>query len=179
MELRTFILVAFISISVAYISLKFFFVFPAWKNFHIQKSKASLAKCLKLLNSDALPNGRISNGDYLHDRFYKMIFDVLMSDEHKITIYTIKNFKHSKNEEERRKEFRAEIERLDKETRVIIDNAIFSLGKIVFLQNLLVFPMLIFKGNIERKKYKEKFVRSRVMRSAEYLTVREGDDCLA
>ncbi len=168
-----------VSITIFYLTLSITVVFPAWKKYKIQKAKAAFAKCFRTLNEGPLPSGKICDGHYLHDSFYRLLLKSLVSDE--MIVKSVSNAQHGDEEEQRRLAFRREVDNLNTETRAVVNNAIVSIGWVVFFQNMLMFPLLVFKNTQERIKYKQR-INNEMMRSGEYMAVSQSqllDDCHA
>lgn len=162
-----------ICIALAYLSVKLFIVFPAWKRYRIQKAKTTLSKCINRLNSDTLPHAKIMNGHYLHDKFYKLIFSIYTYGSPKIV--TTSGLRHDEKTEINRKSFRSEIEKLDHETKGIIDDSMQAISQILLFNNPVNFPLLIIKSTRELAR----FNRENMVRNAEYLTVSEQIDVIS
>jgi hypothetical protein len=162
------------SIITTYCLLQLLVVLPAWRDYKAQKARASLAKCFRVLNDGPFQTGTIANGHYLHDHFYRVIYRILMNDELKIS--TTGNVTHTEHEEIKRKEFRKEIEALDQETKVTVNEAVLSMGTLVFLQNLIQFPTLLFKCVRAKELYDKQARDERLMRSGEYIAITSTDE---
>ena len=167
------IVFAFSCCFIAYLLTKIFIVFPAWKRYKMQKEKTILSKCINKLNSDILPTAKIKNGNYLHDRFYRLVFDIYTKGSPKISpLYVVKR---DEEIEKNSKKFRAEIEALDATTKSIIHESMIAVNKILFLNNPVRYPIMILKITRESvRSNKEKLM----VRNAEYLTVAEGEDAI-
>lgn len=179
MKVETFLFVAVISSSVAFLWQYMFHVFPAQRSAKIAECLSVLAKCVTKINRDALLNSRIQNGHYLHDKLYKSLFCVLT---HKINLKfsMLHHVKYDEETEKERRKFRKEIDSLDKDTREIINNAIFSMAKILLIRNPLIFILLCTKAQQEQRDFKSKKIKytlkNRMMTSVEYMTIKARDD---
>jgi len=160
-------------LAIAYLLVKVTIVLPAWKQYRIQRAKTTLSKCINRLNSDTLPQAKIRNGHYLHDKFYKLIFAVYTSGSPKIVSTT--GIKHDEKTERNRRAFRSEIEKLDNETKAIIDDSMLAISQILFFNNPLSFPLLFIKSTREMSR----FNRANMVRNAEYLTVSDKKDVIS
>jgi hypothetical protein len=179
MNIGTFFIVAVTSSFVAFIWQYIFNVFPAQRSALIAECLAVLAKCVTKINREALLNSRIRNGHYLHDRLYKSLFCVLT---HKVNlkINMLGHVKYDDETEKERRKFRKEIDSLDEETRKLINNAIFSMAKILLVRNPLVFILLCAKSQKVQRDFKSKnlkcTIRNRMITSVEYMTIKANKD---
>lgn len=152
-----------------------FRLYPAWKKAKQEEAMVNLTHCLVQLDAGAMLNGYISSGQYLHDRFYKFLLCLL--DEKKImSMRILKDIKATSQAEEGRIAFRKEVEALDKETRDIVKQAIFSVSKILFFQNPYIYLRILHKTTKTHFKARQPIelkqkLRSSMMQSAEYLSV--------
>jgi hypothetical protein len=152
-----------------------FRLYPAWKKAKQEEAMVSLTQCLVQLDAGAMLNGHISSGHYLHDKFYKFLLCLL--DERKImSIHLLKAIKPTPQTEEGHIAFRKEIEELDKETKALVKQAIFSVSKILLFQNPYIYLRILLKTTKTHSENKQPFVlkqklRSGMMQPAEYLSV--------
>ena len=167
MTFVSFIVIALSSTVFAWLLLSLFVVFPAYKSFQQQAAKTSLARCLRKLNEDALKNGKIQHGDYLHDSIYKAVFTGLVVDKRLISV---KNWgtAYTRKDELRLRRFQREMQNLDEETVKIFDQATFSLAKLVWLNNLVRFPL---KAALHRKEREEYLIKT-----GQYIVVSEQQE---
>jgi len=174
--LSTDLCIIVLSIAAAYVFLQLFVVFPSWRKLKAQQARASLAKCFRVLNDGPFQSGAITNGHYLHDRFNRIIFCVLMVDD--LKILSNRKVTHTKAEEDKRKKFREEIEALDPEIQKVVDKAVWAMGSLIFLQNMIDFPSYVAKSIHAKQLYDRKYRDEQMMRSGEYLTVTSSADAL-
>jgi hypothetical protein len=149
--------------------LQLFVVFPAWRGYKIQKARTSLAKCFHVLNAGPFQTGIIANGDYLHDNFHTVVYKTLMNDE--LKILSTERIVHTEAQEIKRLKFRNEIDALDDDLKETVNNAVFAMGTLIFLQNLIQFPTLFFKCALAKELYDKQAREERMMRSGEYAVV--------
>lgn len=171
----THLLVIFFSITITYVFLQLCVVFPAWRGCKIQKARTSLAKCFHTLNDGPFHTGAITNGQYLHDGFYSVLYKTLMSDDLKL-LSPIKVV-HTEAQEIKRRQFRDEIEALDDDIKITVNNAVFAMGTLIFLQNMIQAPLLFFKCNRAKELYDIQAREERMMRSGEYAVVVDRHEC--
>ncbi len=174
--LSTDLCIIVLSIATAYVFLQLFVVFPSWRKLKAQQARASLAKCFRVLNDGPFQSGTITNGHYLHDRFYTTLYGVLMTDN--LKILSTRKVPHTQAEEEKRKMFRKEIEALDPEMQAIVNRAVWAMGSLIFLQNMINFPSYVAKSIHAKQLYDRKYRDEQMMRSGEYLTVTSSADTL-
>jgi hypothetical protein len=179
MNFATFLIIAVTTSAVAFIWQILFHVYPAYKRAKIAESQSILAKCVVLLNRDALLNAKICTGHYLHDKFYKLLFCVL-TDKTKLSFNMLRHVKYDDKVLEERNKFRSEIDALDDATKQTIENATFSVAKVLILRNPLIFIMLLLRLNKVKRDFHEKKAKAVLRRSmiisTEYITVSSRDD---
>ena len=182
MEPKSFLIVAISSTLIAFLYQLIHHVYPAYRRVKIAESLSILAKCVKKLDKDALPNAVIKNGDYLHDKFYKLIFCVLT---HKANLNqsVLDNIKINKNSEKERLKFLSEIESLDDEMKEIINQSKFAIAKILFFRNPVLFTRTCMKTMKKKRAYHmsntKEYVKSSMVISTEYMTVKARDEDFA
>jgi len=177
MSISTFIVFACLCTIAAYLFVKLAIVYPAWKRHKVQDAATVLSKCLKHLNSDALPSAKIKNGHYLHDKFYNLLYFIYTNDNP--IIKSTANIIHTEKIEQERKKFRNEINNLDPETRAIIDESLAAIAQILWLHNPLKFIICIVKSTTARGNFEKGALKKQMVRDGEYLTVRELDDVIS
>lgn len=154
-----------------------FNVYPAWRRVKIARALAVLARCLTKLNQDAFLNGRIHHEHDLHDQYYKFLFNVL-TQKINLRFKMLKNIKHDKKAEQEISLFRAEIEKLDKETRELISSASFAVGKILMFRSPLILFLAYRKIKRERYSYlmRERCrMEAALTSTAEFITMNARD----
>jgi hypothetical protein len=171
MSTIAFIVFAAISTAIAYALIQFCIVFPAWKRHRIQQATTSLSRCLNALNADALPNAKIRNGHYLHDRFYRLLFSVFRCDAP--IIKSTAKMTYDKKVETDMKRFRDEIDNLDDDTKAIIDEALSAITLLVFLHNPIKFFVCVVKSIMRQNAFKNQSLKKKMVRGGEYLTVND------
>ena len=138
MNIIIFMIVAILSTLGAILFEYFFTVAPSKKDMLIERYSVRLAQCLNALDKDAMLHGKISNGDYLHDRFYKSLFFMLCRNDILNTKILFKAFTRSfhtdEQKEKDRKKLRAEVEALDAETKEIVEKAIIAVCNLLLLR---------------------------------------------
>lgn len=179
MNFSIFIIVATLSIFIAFLWQLFLHIYPAFKRVKIAESLAVLAKCVTKLNQKALLNAKICNGHYLHDKLYKLLFCVL-THKANLKFRMLSHVKYTQEFEEERKKFRSEIESLDEETKQIIDDAIFSVAKILILRDPLIFLLICLKVRQGvcgfHLRQPKQIIRRKMIISTEHLTITAKDD---
>lgn len=185
MDTGILLIVAIISSAIAFLWQFFYHIFPAYKSVRIEESLATLAKCLTQLDKDALPNAKIFNGHYLHDKLYKMLFYVL-TNKANLNFSMLRHIKYNKASEDEMRKFKTELDSLDETTKEIVDNAIFAVAKIFMLHNPCVLILSFFIIQQKKRDYikqlkqqPKQFLRKKMILSTEYITVNARDeDCL-
>lgn len=180
MNLESFLYVAFATVAITIMWQFIFHVLPAYKSAKIAESLAVLAKCVKKLNQTALLNAHVTNGHYLHDRFYKLIFCILT---HKVNLKfsMLDHVKYDEESELERNKFKSEIESLDGDIKTLIEDATFAVAKILILRNPLIFLLICLKLQMKQVDYHrnnaQNTLRDKMITSAELITVkaREND----
>ncbi|MBM9519246.1 hypothetical protein JWG39_05350 [Desulforhopalus vacuolatus] len=167
MTFLSFVLVALVSTTIAFVCLELFVVWPAAKSYYQQATKTSLSRCLRFLNEKALKNGKIKDGEYLHDIFYKTVLRTLVADKSTIKVKGW-SVKHTRKDELRFKKFQREINNLDEDTRKVVNRASCSIAKIVWLNNMVGLPLLIIKSEQKREEY--------LIRSGQYMAMSEKNE---
>lgn len=176
MNLTTLVFVIFFSISLAFTGEVLFTIIPAWRRMKIEQSSLDLTKCLSRINGDALLTAKISDGQYLHDVFYKSVLMTLCK-KPRLKFKTLRLITYNEEDERARIKFRAEIDSLDKKTREIVNNAMYASGRIIFLCNpflLILFSIKMIQAHNDFKtksKKPKRFLQDRVIRSTEYYTI--------
>ena len=175
MSFIEFILIAVISSVFAYTFLFIRYQMPAWKRSRIAASLAILANCLAKLDKDHLLNGKIRNGDYLHDKFYKHIFEVL---RYKINLHPsmLDRLEYNEEMEEESRRLNREMDLLDNEAKAYIQTAMLHLGWILFLRN----PVITIRAYLRVHKIKQDYtniknkniLKNKVTLTAKYITLR-------
>lgn len=173
MELYIFMWVAIVSSCLAFVGLILFTLFPAWKRAKIAEALVVLARCCKKLDQNALINGRIQQGQYLHDNFYKLIYSILL---YKINLKTSLLVKKIDDHDlECAKIFRREIDSLDKETRDTVNQAMVNILIILFLRSPVVSTMLfisVLNSKTNQINKPHGLFKKLIAASAEVLTVK-------
>lgn len=178
MNLEIFLIVATSTTIIALVWQLVFHVYPAYKSAKIAESLSVLAECVKTFDQDMLLNARVSNGHYLHDRFYKLIFCILT---HKVNLKfsMLNHIKYDENAESERKKFKSEIDSLDEDTKKLVENATFAVAKILILRNPFIFLSVCFKSQREKVNYRNRntktILRDKMITSAELITVKASD----
>ena len=180
MSFLPFVIVALAAILLAFLWELIFRVYPAYRAASIEKSLYLLTRCATRLNQSALPEGKIRDGHYLHDRFYKLVFHIL-TNKINLRFRILKHIdEYPSSSEEARSVLRAEINALDENTREIIDKAIYAMSKILLLRNPVVYTLFCLKIRQKERVFQvqkaRRDLRDRMMKSAEYLTVSARDD---
>ncbi len=170
MNLTTFIIVAISSILAAVVWEVIFNIIPAWLNFKREEARVSLTEGIGRLNDDVLINAKIKGGQYLHDNFYKFLIDTLCN-KPMLKYGMLKSINCDEESERRRNNFRAEIDSLDKETKTVVNNAIYASSKMFLLDNPIIFFMFLLKVIRVKRDYHTELLRDRMMRSSEYYTI--------
>lgn len=151
----------------------FFTIAPAIKSMLIERYSVRLAKCLNTLDKDAMLHGKISNGDYLHDRLYKSLFFMLCQNDALNTKILFKAFSRSLHTDEKtekdRQKLRVEIEALDTETKEIIDKAIIAVCNLLLLRMSYLLYCCVKKTVTINKD-----LRLKAKKSAECISIDRG-----
>ena len=153
-------------------------IFPAWRRLKLQAARLDLTKAVAKLNEDALVTAKISDGEYLHDIFYKYLVMTLCG-KNKLKFWMLLFANYNEKDEQAMQRFRKEVVGLDGETRAIVNGASLAAGKIIFLCSpiitiLLVLKLMHDKKGLDAKKEKhllKSHLKSQLIRSAEYYAV--------
>lgn len=144
MELSTFVFVAVVSIALTIAWHCIFYIVPAYKKLKTASALLALAKYVRAIDENPLLDGTISKGGHLHDNIYKLLQSTLIN---KVTLHfsMLRQISINKNELETVKKFQGEMDALDKDTRRLIDQAMFTVAKILMFRNPVVFMLIYFK----------------------------------
>ncbi len=171
MSILTFFVVALASVLITIVYLTVTMILPAFKSAKIQESLVALTQCLTHLSRGPFAEGEITNGGYLHDRFYKMGFMVLT---HKVNLKFGVLRSLTSGSEVGIKKFHREMQNLDPETRQSVVSAVRAMAKILWLRNPLIFTLTMIKQIIISRDFKEPTrdkIRSQAVKSAESMAL--------
>lgn len=170
-----FVEVALLSTLLTVIWQWLFKIYPAWKKLAIARAHAELVASLVELNRGALLDRKICNGHYLHDRYYKFVFKVMVHrNSVKVPFAMLSDVKHDEKSERDLRRFRQEIQSLDEATREIIKNASYAVGKILFIRNPILFPLVCIMQKKGRSSFLSRKARIKGFTdTAEYIVFSE------
>lgn len=152
MSIVTFFVVVLSSVLIAIVYLFTTIIWPAVKSAKIRGSLVILARCISQLNRGPFAEGKITNGGYLHDRFYKVAFMVLT---HKINLKFRLLFTLPRGPDFEKRKFHLEMDALDSETREHVISGIRAMAKIMWFRNPVIFTLSILKEVIISRDFKE------------------------
>ena len=193
MSLTTFLAVVIVSTFMAFLWQLVFHIYPAYKKLKISQSLAILAKCITRFDKEVLSSSLLTDGHYLHDKFYKLLFATLT---HKVNLKRsmLKHVKYDQTSETEYLKFRAEIDSLDDNIKSLIADASFSVAKILILRNPIIFFRICLQIRQEKHGFRtakdkphihckdshvvkaKSFIRSKMVLSTEYITANAKDD---
>jgi len=172
MDMINFLMVAAVSTMVAAGWLFVTRIFPAFKAAKIQESLVSLTRCLAHLSRGPLAEATLTNGEFLHDKFYKLSFMVLT---HKVNLKFSMLHRLTSRTEFKRSKFHREMEALDPEIRQLVDLAIIATAKILWLRNPVIFTMSLLKqwhmSREPKSSSHRAALRTRAIRSTESMAL--------
>ncbi|MBF0556087.1 MAG: hypothetical protein HQK96_16300 [Nitrospirae bacterium] len=155
MNFLTFLTVSILAVFLVMLWEIAFTIIPAWKRLKTEEARARLSKCLTYIDNDTLLNGKIKNGQYLHDIVYNLLSKTLY-EKPLIKLNLLKKIEHNDKIESERRKFSIEIDSLDKETRKNINNAIKASTILLFLQNPLLCTIMAIKVSWANKNFQER-----------------------
>lgn len=154
-------------------------VYPAYRSAKIHESLAALTESFTRLNQDGLANAKITSGDYLHDKFCKLVFLVLTR-KINLKFSALRHITSNAETEKGRMKFHSEIQALDEETREIVGRAILATAKIFWLRNPIVFTLALIKQVRQDRNFsgynEKRYIPKQAMKSAEAIAFCSGDD---
>ena len=154
----TWTMVAFLSILISVLWQFFSCVAPAMRNAVISENILNLERCILALNTDALLNGKIKSGSYLHGNFYTFLLSMLTPE--KIKMPKTSDFDFDKYVTKRLSNLDIEINGLDSITKESVLKAMMSISMILLFKYPLDFAMILFKMNLIKSGYKNGLVLS-------------------
>lgn len=179
MSLTTFLAVAIISSFIAVLWQLVFHLYPAYKRLQISQSLSVLARCVARFDKEVLSSAQLTDGHYLHDKFYKLLFTTLT---HKVHLKSsmLKKIKYDQRSEAEYLKFRAEIDSLNDSLKSLVADASFSVAKILIFRNPLIFFRICLHIRQEKHDFHtakvKSFLRSKMVMSTEYMTANAKDE---
>jgi hypothetical protein len=154
----TWVLVIFLSIILAVLWQYFSCVVPAMRRANVSEYILNLERCILDLNSDALLNGKIKSGSYLHGNYYLFLLSMLSPE--KIKMPKISDYEFGQDSTRRMSNLDIEINSLDANTKESVLKAMLSISMILLYKYPLDFAMILLKMDLVKSGYKNGLVRS-------------------